>query len=192
MIPITQALQFLIIVIANLYIFVLLLRVVLQFLDVSPYDPIIQAVISLTHHPLRPLNKIIPRIMGVDTPAVLLIIILEMTKLILLILLYGLFPPNFVGLLVWALGNLLSRILNLYFYVIIFRVVLSWLRSPKLVNIVYFLDRLTEPLLSPIRRVTPFFIGMDLSPIFAIIILQLSSILFIAPLVQLGKAMTLG
>ena len=67
---------------------------------------------------------------------------------------------------------LISTILNIYFYIVIASVVLSWLLAFNIVNphnefvrqIRYFVYRLTEPLLGPIRRVLPDLGGLDLSP----------------------------
>jgi YggT family protein len=79
-----------------------------------------------------------------------------------------------------ALLTLLSQIIELYIWVIIAAVILSWLQAFDVVNtrnrivysIAYALYRLTEPVYTQIRRVVPTLGGLDLSPI--IVILGLS------------------
>ena len=68
--------------------------------------------------------------------------------------------------------NLIITIINIYIWIIIAMVVMSWLVGFNVVNmqndfvrqIRYALYRLTEPLLGPIRRVLPDLGGLDISP----------------------------
>jgi YggT family protein len=73
----------------------------------------------------------------------------------------------------WLVGT----VLNLYFWVIMIGVVMSWLVSFNVVNTRNQLvgtihdatNRLTEPALRPIRKVIPPLGGIDLSPVVLII-----------------------
>jgi YggT family protein len=75
---------------------------------------------------------------------------------------------------------LILNILNLYFYVILASVIMSWLIGFNVINgsnpyvrqIGYALRRLTEPLLGPIRRFLPDLGGLDISPIILLLGLQ--------------------
>ncbi len=74
---------------------------------------------------------------------------------------------------------LIHTVIDLYMWVVIIWVIMSWLVSFQIVNthnrFVYlvsdFLQRVTEPALRPIRRVTPYLGGIDLSPLVLILIL---------------------
>ncbi len=74
---------------------------------------------------------------------------------------------------------IIDTVIYIYIRVVIIWVIMSWLVSFKVVNthnrFVYlvsdFLHRLTEPALRPIRRVTPYLGGIDLSPLVLILIL---------------------
>lgn len=61
--------------------------------------------------------------------------------------------------------NLIVLLLNLYTFVILARVLMSWLpnldRSNPLVKLIY---DLTEPVLRPVREMLPPMQGMDFSP----------------------------
>ena len=75
---------------------------------------------------------------------------------------------------------LILTVIDLYFYVILASVVLSWLVGFGVFNasnqyvrqIGYALRRLTEPLLGPIRRFLPDLGGIDVSPIVLLLGLQ--------------------
>ena len=68
---------------------------------------------------------------------------------------------------------LFYRVIDIYFYILIVNIVLSWLVTFNVVNmqnrfvatILYATNRLTDPLLNPIRRVLPNLGGIDISPI---------------------------
>lgn len=77
---------------------------------------------------------------------------------------------------IWLINNLF----NLVWWLILASVVLSWLFAFNIVNvnnptvrqISYSLSRMTDPLLSPIRRLLPSIGGLDLSPIILLILLE--------------------
>lgn len=80
-----------------------------------------------------------------------------------------------VGAIFWLITNILSLLV----WAIILAAILSMLVGFGVVNsrnqFVYtlgnFLNRITEPMLRPIRRVVPYLGNIDISPIIAILIL---------------------
>jgi YggT family protein len=73
---------------------------------------------------------------------------------------------NFLG----AVARLLDLVLWAYMWLIIIRALLSWVNPDPWNPIVQFLTRVTEPILAPIRRRVPSWrIGIDLSPLVAIL-----------------------
>lgn len=81
--------------------------------------------------------------------------------------------------MVYAIFWLATNVISLLIWAIIIAAVLSMLVGFGVVNsrsqLVYtvgdFLNRITEPMLRPIRRVVPYFGNIDISPIIAILIL---------------------
>jgi YggT family protein len=71
-----------------------------------------------------------------------------------------------------SLLNLIDLILSIIQWIVIASVVASWLvafgvvntRNQAVYTIVDSLNRITEPLLRPIRRLIPLFGGLDISP----------------------------
>lgn len=73
---------------------------------------------------------------------------------------------NFLG----AVARLLDLVLWAYMWLIIIRALLSWVNPDPWNPVVQFLTRVTEPILAPIRRRIPSWrIGIDLSPLVAIL-----------------------
>jgi len=75
---------------------------------------------------------------------------------------------------------LILTVLDIYFWIIIATVILSWLVAFNVINganpyvrqVIFALRRLTEPLLGPIRRFLPDLGGIDISPIVLLIALS--------------------
>ncbi len=84
-----------------------------------------------------------------------------------------------------ALLWLIHEVIELYSWVIIGSVILSWLITFRVVNannrFVYsvgeFLYRLSEPVMRPIRRFMPNLGGIDISPVIVLLGLQFLNIL---------------
>ena len=75
---------------------------------------------------------------------------------------------NFIS----AVAEVINIILTLFMYVIIARAILSWVSPDPYNPIVQMLYKVTEPVLSPIRRLVPMWrAGLDLSPMIAILII---------------------
>ncbi len=85
-----------------------------------------------------------------------------------------------------ALAKLINAVVQLYIFVLIVQVVMSWLIAFNVVNtrnrFVYAVAdityKLTEPALRPIRRVLPNLGGVDISPIVLILLLYFIRDLF--------------
>lgn len=154
----------------GLYTSVILLRVWLQAARADFYNPLSQFVVKVTQPILVPLRRVIPSLGGWDVAGILLGLIVSYIKILL--------PVFFVGgnilivpLLIQGAISLLISAYYLLFAVLILRAVLSWIsqgRNP----IEHLTMQLTEPLLSPIRRVIPPIGGLDLSMLVLILGLQ--------------------
>ena len=91
---------------------------------------------------------------------------------------------------------LVHTVINIYFWIILAMVIMSWLVAFGIVNrsnpyvrqVGSALERLTEPLLRPIRRFLPDLGGIDVSPIILLLGLQFLGILIDNIFFNLGWA----
>ena len=78
---------------------------------------------------------------------------------------------DFLDIILRAI-RLLTQFLTIAIFI---RVILSWV-APMTANVfTEILFRLTEPVLAPLRRIIPTAGGLDLSPLAAIILLQVTN-----------------
>ncbi len=77
-------------------------------------------------------------------------------------------------------------LLNIYILLIIARALISWGSVDPRHPAVQFLTRVTEPLLGPLRRLAPpeKLSGIDVSPLLAIIVIQIIKYLLIGALTR--------
>ncbi len=87
-----------------------------------------------------------------------------------------------------ALAKVLDIVIPIAYWLIVVRAVLSWF-SPDPYNVlVQLLYKTTEPILMPFRRIIPAYnIGIDLSPILAILALVFLRYFLVMTLYQLGQ-----
>ena len=67
---------------------------------------------------------------------------------------------------------LLIQLIDLYTIVVLAAVVLSWIRLPPDNPVQRLVHMLTDPVLTPARRIIPPFGGLDISPMLVLIALQ--------------------
>ncbi|WP_193016312.1 YggT family protein [Proteus sp. FME41] len=162
-------LNFVILTLLQLYTSVLLLRVWMQCVRADFYNPFSQFIVKITQPIIRPLRSFIPSIGSIDTASVLLAYILVLLGIIIPSYLSGTSIP-FSLMFPFALIELLTAAGKIIFWLIIIRAILSWVsqgRNP----IDHLLFQLTEPLMSPIRRVIPAMGGLDFSAMIVILVL---------------------
>lgn len=154
------------------------LRLLLQIAGADFFNPISQFVVKVTSPLLHPLRRIIPSIFGLDTAALVLIIILKLVQLSAL----AHFTDQAVtpGLLfVTSIFSLLLAATDFFFWVILGMVILSWvaMASGGLSPAMMPLMQIAEIVLAPCRRLLPSLGGLDLSPIIAFLLIQIIEIL---------------
>jgi YggT family protein len=173
----------------GLYIFLVLLRFVLQLARADFRNPVAQMLLRATNPPLRPMRRLIPGLGGVDMAAVILLLLLQFGQLIIIGLLPGrsvIAPPEIFLL---ALGLLIDHVVWLYVFSIAIQVIISWVNPSAYHQPLGMLVlQLNEPLLRPLRRIFAPLSGFDITPIIFIVILMAVHFLLAAPLIDLGAA----
>ncbi len=71
-----------------------------------------------------------------------------------------------------SIGSIIATLLQLLSFAILIRALLSWVRPDPSNPIVQALDAITEPILQPLRQIVPRVGMMDITPMVALIVLQ--------------------
>jgi YggT family protein len=169
----------------GLYLLAILLRFLLQIARADFYNPICQMIVKITNPALRPLRRIIPGLGGLDVSALVLALIVQATGIFLILMLHGYGLPNILLVLAWSLTGMLALVLNIYFFTLIAVIILSWVAPQTRHPAALLIFQLVEPVMRPMRRIIPSLGGLDLSPIFIFIAINLIKILVIGNLTQI-------
>jgi len=169
----------------SLYIMVVMLRFLLQWVNAEFYNPISQFLVKVTHPLVRPLRRVIPSVGRIDTASLALMVALQMLAGFLVFAIQGL--PIAIGvLIVWSVVQLLNLLFNIFVFAIIIRAILSWVSPMSYNAATSLLHSLTDPMLRVVQRVIPPIAGIDLSPLVALIGLQVMKMVLLPPLQQLA------
>jgi len=172
MLGINDAAIFIIQTLGSLYLLIVLMRFILQLVRANFYNPLCQFVVKATQPLLKPLRRVIPSLFGLDMSSLVLALLLQILLFAVILMLNG-YPALTLLLLPWALIGVFSLFLKILFWSMIISVILSWVapgsRSPG----AELVAQITEPVLAPFRRLIPNLGGLDISPIFAFIAIQL-------------------
>jgi YggT family protein len=151
-----------------------LLRLYMQYHRVPFGNPLGRFVFAVTDWIVLPLRRIVPSVKRWDLASAIAAWLLVMAKFLLLWMLMGSLGRWAILPLVSLIGLLQLAFSGLTALLIVY-VVLSWVpnASSMLQDLI---ARLAEPLVRPLRRFIPLVGGVDLSPLAAIVLLQIGAI----------------
>ncbi len=181
----SDALIFILHAVFGFFASVLLLRFWMQWCRVATRNPLSAFVQSLTNFAVLPARRVIPGLWGLDLATLVLAWLVLVVEMLLIVLVRGALPGlSSAGvILIMALLMLVRMALYLAIGVIFLQVILSWVNPSSPVAPVA--SALTRPLLQPIQRIVPLIGKVDLSPLIALLVLQL---LLAVPLTYLERA----
>ena len=169
-----EALIYIIQTLGSLYLLIVLLRFILQLVRADFYNPLSQFTVKATQPLLKPLRRIIPGFGGLDLASLILAILVQLVLMVVVVLIAGANPAAIgLQLLVWAIIAVTSLFLKIFFFAMIISVILSWVAPGSYNPGAQLVNQICEPLLAPFRKLIPNLGGLDISPIFAFIALNL-------------------
>ncbi|MGF6089139.1 YggT family protein [Pseudomonas sp. 18173] len=172
MLGLNDAAVFIIKTLGSLYLLIVLMRFILQLVRANFYNPLCQFIVKATQPLLKPLRRFIPSMFGLDMSSLVLALIVQMLLMAVILTLKG-FGFDWLLLVPWSVIALFSLFLNVLFYAMIISVILSWVAPGSHNPGAELVAQITEPVLAPFRRFIPSLGGLDISPIFAFIVIQL-------------------
>lgn len=161
----------------NLYILALLLRLLLQMARGDFYNPISQLLVKITQPVLKPVRSFLPSIGSIDTASIVVILLLQIIATTLLVTIQGYPIPNSISLLIWGALGAVGMVINIYFIAILASIILSWIAPGSYNPTILLLHQLTEPVMKPFRKILPAMGGLDLSPIFVFVTINVLQII---------------
>lgn len=150
----------------------LLLRLLMQLARADFRNPIGRGIVQITDPVIRPLRRVFPPAGKLDTASILALVIATVAKVWVLQLLLGAGFMQPVLMLRWVLLDLARLVLKTYLFSIILNAILSFVAPGSYSPAQSILASICDPVLKPFRRIIPAVAGLDLSPLWACIVIQ--------------------
>lgn len=168
----SNALIFLIQTAFGLFVVALLLRFYMQWVRAPYRNPLSEFLHAITDFMVRPARRVVPGLWGLDLATLVLAWLIQLAEIVIVMQLRGFDVGAAIGwLMLLALVVLAKTGLWMLLVIIVIQVVLSWLapQSP----VMPLLNSLTRPMLRAFQRRVPPIGNVDLSPLFALVVIQL-------------------
>ena len=177
-----QTLSLIIKSLGGLLLLAVLLRFLLQAVRADFYNPVSQAIVKVTGPLLMPFRRLIPGYRGIDFASLVLALVLNSIFTALLIFVAGFVPPSVGFVVAWAFVGLVSLLLKIYFWSLVISIIASFVAPFSGNPVLLVVYQILEPLYSRVRRVIPPMGGLDLSPIFIFLLIQIVEIMVVGTL----------
>ncbi len=170
----TEAFIYILQTLGQLYLMVALLRFVLQLVRADFYNPLSQFTVRATQPLLAPLRRVIPSVAGIDLAGLVLVLGLQFLLIVAVLSLAG-YPAMqlLLNILAWTFISVASLFLKIFFFALIISVILSWVAPGSQNPGAQLTYQICEPMMAPIRKIMPDLGGIDLSPIFVFLAINL-------------------
>ena len=171
----SQILQYLLEAFFGFFVFLLLLRFLMQQVKAPFQNPIGQFVCALTDWIVVPLRRVIPPLYRIDLATILSALLIETVLLFLLYLvrsssLAGISGSIILFLFAVAVIKLIQYFIYLIVIAVLVSVIISWVNPHAPMAPIFY--NLTRPFMRPFQRLVPPIGGFDLSPIFVVVVAQ--------------------
>ncbi|WGI25794.1 YggT family protein [Halomonas alkaliantarctica] len=169
----------------NIYLFLLMLRFLLQASRADYYNPLSQSVVKITQPVVGLFQGFLGPVAGrFDLATLAAGFVLKVVSIIAIFMVIGVGMPPIAGLLIAGVAALANAILKIYFFAMIVMIILSWVAPNASHPGALLIMQLVEPIMAPVRKVIPSLGMIDLSPIVVFIAINLIDGLVVGSLIR--------
>lgn len=158
----------------NIYLFLMMLRFLLQASQADYYNPISQSVVKITQPVVRPFQGFLGPVLGrFDLATLAAAFVLKAVSIVVILQIAGIGMPPITQVAIGAVAAIANAILKIYFFALIVMIILSWVAPNASHPGALLVMQLVEPIMAPVRKVIPPLGMIDLSPIVVFIAISI-------------------
>lgn len=157
----------------NIYLFLMMLRFLLQASRADYYNPISQSVVKITQPAVRPFQGFLSPVGPFDLATLASAFVIKAVSIVVILQIAGFGMPPIAGTAIASVAALANAILKIYFFALIAMIILSWVAPNASHPGALLIMQLVEPIMAPVRKVIPPLGMIDLSPIVVFIAISL-------------------
>jgi len=173
-----RALLDVVLLILNLYVWIIIIRALISWVNPDPHNPFITFLNRITEPVLSLARRITPSTGRIDLSPITAIFAIIFIRIFLVgtLLLFADSGDNFqavfiLGMFVYAVMTLFRMLIHFLIIIIVVWAIISWVNPNPYNPIVLALFAMVDPILRPIQRIIPPVGGFDITPIIAVLIL---------------------
>jgi YggT family protein len=163
----TEALIYLVDSLLTIYLYILVLRFVMQLTRSDFRNQIANFVVVVTNPLIMPLRRILGAVGKIDIASVVVIILVAAFNIAIVRVIAGLGVPPPLAFGIVLLYTLITTFLQFFLGAIVIFAILSWVVPAGYNPAMALLGTIVEPVLRPFRRIIPPIGGFDLSVLWA-------------------------
>ena len=158
----------------NIYLFLMMMRFLLQASQADYYNPISQSVVKITQPVVRPFQGFLGPVLGrFDMATLAAAFVLKAVSIVAILQIAGIGMPPLTQVAIGAIAAIANAILKIYFFALIVMIILSWVAPNASHPGALLVMQLVEPIMAPVRKVIPPLGMIDLSPIVVFIAISI-------------------
>ena len=166
--------------IAGIYVFIAIMRVLLQAARADYYNPVSQFIVKATQAPVSILGKAIPSWKRIDLAAILWVLIVQVIATEIAALSVGGFVPV-AAAITWAVIASVHLLLTIIFWAMVVLIVISFamLLGGGIIQhpVLDLIRQLMAPIMYPVQKIMPPMGGIDLSPLIIFMLINVLQII---------------
>lgn len=167
----------------HLATFIIVLRFLLHLSKADYFNPITQGIVKATNPIILPMQAVLRPMGRVDLASLLLAIVVKSLGIFLALQMTGQLA-GIGSIFIGGLAGTVKTLLDIYFFALIISIILSWVAPQASHPGALLVHQVIEPLLEPVRKFIPSLGGLDLSPIFVFLGINLVSNVLVGILAQ--------
>ena len=156
----------------DLYVMTFFLRLALAWARTDFRNPLAQFLVKVTNPLVLPARRFIPAVGGLDTATLVVLLVLQSLATGALAQFACIGGAEVGQVVVLGLVRLVHLVLRTYSLLMLVYVISSWVAQGGYNPALAMLGSLVEPVLAPFRRFIPPIAGLDLSPLFALLLIE--------------------
>ena len=167
----------------HLATFIVVLRFLLHLSKADYFNPITQGIVKATNPVILPMQAVLRPMGRIDPASLVLAILLKTLGIYIALQMVGV-PAGIGSIFIGGVAGVVKTLLDIYFFALIISIILSWVAPQANHPGALLVHQVIEPLLEPVRKFIPSLGGLDLSPIFVFLGINLVSNVVVGILAQ--------
>ena len=167
----------------HLATFIVVLRFLLHLSKADYFNPITQGIVKATNPVILPMQAVLRPMGRIDLASLVFAILLKTLGIYIALQVVGV-PAGIGSIFIGGVAGVVKTLLDIYFFALIISIILSWVAPQANHPGALLVQQVIEPLLEPVRKFIPSLGGLDLSPIFVFLGINLVSNVVVGILAQ--------